>query len=251
MNNFLQPATISDAYGESFGSSNQSSFSTSMQMFGINNARISQPPFSYKDVLNDIKSDMMPLTKSEAEINDMNESEKLKSDATHIIKKLIVTRAKSKEINEKLKAAKDNLNKFKEVGNNFVKYHNDFFSMLVVNNPKIKDDRRSVNKMLKEADAIEQKHNKNIKMLEEEQKEVINLLTTLTTFINTSLKQEMNEQELAAIQSGQKCGICIENDINLAFIPCGHTICSGCSTDVSRCHICRARIENKIKLYFS
>ena len=49
------------------------------------------------------------------------------------------------------------------------------------------------------------------------------------------------------------CSICVENEVDVCNVPCGHTMCSGCSNMISsrNCFICRTEIQNTIKLYFS
>jgi len=53
---------------------------------------------------------------------------------------------------------------------------------------------------------------------------------------------EMNDGE------NDNCAICWERKKNMAF-KCGHTCCEICAQNLVLCHICRARIELKIKLY--
>ena len=48
------------------------------------------------------------------------------------------------------------------------------------------------------------------------------------------------------------CPICTTNEVNTAYVPCGHTICTTCSIkcDIDHCYICRGNIEKVIKLYY-
>jgi hypothetical protein len=87
--------------------------------------------------------------------------------------------------------------------------------------------------------------------LQDEQNEINRKLTILTSFIKMSLKDEIGEETLETTPTGNKCGICIENDVNCAFNPCGHTVCSGCAVNINRCHVCRTYINAKIKIYLS
>lgn len=45
------------------------------------------------------------------------------------------------------------------------------------------------------------------------------------------------------------CLICTENKINICFVPCGHTICSNCSEQIDKCHICKGEINKKMKIF--
>jgi len=48
------------------------------------------------------------------------------------------------------------------------------------------------------------------------------------------------------------CSICMEKSINTVFINCGHTFCNNCAQkQVVNCYICRCRISQKLRLYFS
>jgi len=49
-----------------------------------------------------------------------------------------------------------------------------------------------------------------------------------------------------------QCGICISNSVTYALTPCGHTFCQVCAhKQFSRCYICRANVDSRMKLYFS
>ncbi len=49
------------------------------------------------------------------------------------------------------------------------------------------------------------------------------------------------------------CIVCLDNDVDTVFVPCGHTCCGGCASRIMtngrqtgrglQCHACRARIE--------
>ena len=48
------------------------------------------------------------------------------------------------------------------------------------------------------------------------------------------------------------CPICISDSITTAISPCGHTFCSGCAKRmVNECGVCRGRIRDRLKLYFT
>ncbi|CAC5417623.1 unnamed protein product [Mytilus coruscus] len=55
--------------------------------------------------------------------------------------------------------------------------------------------------------------------------------------------------------SSRKCTICMDREKNAVILPCGHTTCMECATEVylesnQRCPICRADIEDINPLYF-
>lgn len=49
------------------------------------------------------------------------------------------------------------------------------------------------------------------------------------------------------------CFACLTNPVNVAFVPCGHTMCETCSNKLvtSFCPMCRRAQEKKIRLYVS
>ena len=49
-----------------------------------------------------------------------------------------------------------------------------------------------------------------------------------------------------------KCSICLNNNTNIALIPCGHVCsCYNCSNDITKCPICRSDIIRKQPLFYS
>ena len=48
------------------------------------------------------------------------------------------------------------------------------------------------------------------------------------------------------------CKICMDNQIAIVFLPCGHLIsCVSCSIALSKCPLCRERIRGTVKSYLS
>jgi len=53
-------------------------------------------------------------------------------------------------------------------------------------------------------------------------------------------------------QSEPLCPICITESVGMAITPCGHTFCQTCARRmVNECGVCRGRIKERMKLYFS
>lgn len=46
-----------------------------------------------------------------------------------------------------------------------------------------------------------------------------------------------------------ECKICLQDAQPVVLVPCGHTACIDCGTLLNACHICRAPIDQKIKLF--
>jgi hypothetical protein len=48
------------------------------------------------------------------------------------------------------------------------------------------------------------------------------------------------------------CSICFSEQIQYAFVPCGHTYCSNCTKkQFTSCSICRSSISDRIKIFFT
>lgn len=49
--------------------------------------------------------------------------------------------------------------------------------------------------------------------------------------------------------SAVTCKVCLDKDVQVVFVPCGHTACLECAPALGRCHLCRKPIERYIRLY--
>ena len=59
--------------------------------------------------------------------------------------------------------------------------------------------------------------------------------------------QSLKEQGCAGL-----CKVCLENERNITFLPCGHFIsCEHCSYSLKKCPFCRKRIEGQLKTFMS
>ncbi len=55
-----------------------------------------------------------------------------------------------------------------------------------------------------------------------------------------------------SVQTEPMCGICLHESVGCAIVPCGHTFCMTCARRMTyECGICRTRIKDRMKLYFS
>ncbi|CAN6452785.1 unnamed protein product [Victoria cruziana] len=46
------------------------------------------------------------------------------------------------------------------------------------------------------------------------------------------------------------CVICLEQEYNAVFVPCGHMCCcTGCSSHLANCPLCRRRIEQAVRTF--
>ncbi|XP_052005209.1 E3 ubiquitin-protein ligase XIAP-like isoform X2 [Xyrauchen texanus] len=63
-------------------------------------------------------------------------------------------------------------------------------------------------------------------------------------------KPEDPMKKLEKLQREKLCKVCMDSDIGIVFIPCGHLVtCQKCSDSLDKCPICFATITQKIKTY--
>ena len=56
----------------------------------------------------------------------------------------------------------------------------------------------------------------------------------------------MSETQMASM----KCHVCLERELQVAFIPCGHVCCCGvCAPPLDKCPVCRSDFEEKKRIY--
>ena len=66
------------------------------------------------------------------------------------------------------------------------------------------------------------------------------------------LRQPTRSSASAAAPQSTICPICSDANINVAFVPCGHTFCSLCASRLRRsgnCPICRVQVQSEIRIY--
>lgn len=53
-------------------------------------------------------------------------------------------------------------------------------------------------------------------------------------------------------ENSKECKICLVNELNTVFIPCGHiAACGKCASSLKECPICRQIIKEVLRIYFS
>ncbi|XP_073343475.1 E3 ubiquitin-protein ligase XIAP [Pagrus major] len=76
-----------------------------------------------------------------------------------------------------------------------------------------------------------------------------------TPLSDAAESQEQDEdpmEKLRKLQREKQCKICMDRDICIVFIPCGHLVsCKECSVSLPKCPICCASITQKIKTYIA
>lgn len=73
---------------------------------------------------------------------------------------------------------------------------------------------------------------------------------------NQNLKLEQLEASINNLKANQvaTCKVCLENQVEICAIPCGHLICQNCTSNdntvLTQCYICRSPIKELQRIYF-
>ena len=69
---------------------------------------------------------------------------------------------------------------------------------------------------------------------------------------NLKKSQQFFEKENQSLKESKFCKICMDNEINITLVPCGHFIsCDDCASCLKFCPMCRKKINVKVKTYMS
>lgn len=64
--------------------------------------------------------------------------------------------------------------------------------------------------------------------------------------------EESLEEKLERMQEERMCKICMDAEVSVVFLPCGHlSCCAVCANGVDLCPMCRAPIHEKVRTYLS
>ncbi|NXO02953.1 BIR7B protein, partial [Rhinopomastus cyanomelas] len=74
------------------------------------------------------------------------------------------------------------------------------------------------------------------------------------SFSNTQLSQSRmsTEEQLRRLQQERMCKVCMDRDVSVVFVPCGHLVaCGECAINLRLCPICRAIIRESVRTFMS
>ncbi|NWU40574.1 BIR7B protein, partial [Hylia prasina] len=74
------------------------------------------------------------------------------------------------------------------------------------------------------------------------------------TFSTTLLapSQLSTEEQLRRLQEERMCKVCMDKDVSVVFVPCGHLVaCEDCALNLRLCPICRAVIRGSVRAFMS
>nr|XP_014342410.1 PREDICTED: baculoviral IAP repeat-containing protein 7 [Latimeria chalumnae] len=60
------------------------------------------------------------------------------------------------------------------------------------------------------------------------------------------------EEQLRRLQEERTCKVCMDKEVSIVFIPCGHlVVCQECAPSLVRCPICRSTIRGSVRTFMS
>ncbi|XP_028591253.2 baculoviral IAP repeat-containing protein 7 [Podarcis muralis] len=60
------------------------------------------------------------------------------------------------------------------------------------------------------------------------------------------------EEELRRLREERMCKVCMDKDVSIVLVPCGHlVVCTECAPNLRRCPICRGVIHDSMKAFLS
>ncbi|XP_059447074.1 uncharacterized protein LOC132178626 isoform X3 [Corylus avellana] len=90
-----------------------------------------------------------------------------------------------------------------------------------------------------------------------EQQSLLQRTITLQEQLQESRAALLLEQEKADVAAKEAdtakaawlCRVCLSTEVNLTIVPCGHVLCSRCSSAVAKCPFCRVHVTKTVKIY--
>ncbi|NXM22215.1 BIR7B protein, partial [Ploceus nigricollis] len=73
-----------------------------------------------------------------------------------------------------------------------------------------------------------------------------------TLLAPVSESQLSTEEQLRRLQEERMCKVCMDKDVSVVFVPCGHLVaCEECALNLRLCPICRAVIQGSVRAFMS
>ena len=73
-----------------------------------------------------------------------------------------------------------------------------------------------------------------------------------------TMHADADEEELHLMEENRRlveaktCKVCMENDVDTVFLPCGHLVsCNQCSPKLRKCPVCRTYIRGTVRTFLA
>ncbi|XDV46523.1 hypothetical protein PO909_014408 [Leuciscus waleckii] len=65
-------------------------------------------------------------------------------------------------------------------------------------------------------------------------------------------EEKREEEQLRRLQEERTCKVCMDKEVNIVFIPCGHlVVCKECAPSLRKCPICRGLVKGAVRTFLS
>ncbi|KFQ06363.1 Baculoviral IAP repeat-containing protein 7-B [Leptosomus discolor] len=72
------------------------------------------------------------------------------------------------------------------------------------------------------------------------------------SFFGKDESRMSTEEQLRRLQEERMCKVCMDRDVSVVFVPCGHLVaCGDCALNLRLCPICRAVIRGSVRTFMS
>ena len=69
---------------------------------------------------------------------------------------------------------------------------------------------------------------------------------------SSSMSTESLEVEIARMKEQRTCKVCMDSEVGVVFLPCGHLICCvNCAPSLKDCAVCRTPIQGTVRTFMS
>ncbi|NWT35728.1 BIR7B protein, partial [Chroicocephalus maculipennis] len=83
-------------------------------------------------------------------------------------------------------------------------------------------------------------------------REFISIWAFFFSFFGKDESRMSTEEQLRRLQEERMCKVCMDRDVSVVFVPCGHLVaCGECALNLRLCPVCRAVIQGSVRTFMS
>ncbi|KFQ57690.1 Baculoviral IAP repeat-containing protein 7-B [Pelecanus crispus] len=89
-------------------------------------------------------------------------------------------------------------------------------------------------------------------LLQSRGREFVSIWAFFFFFFGKDESRMSTEEQLRRLQEERMCKVCMDRDVSVVFVPCGHLVaCGECALNLRLCPICRAVIRGTVRTFMS
>ncbi|NXG92917.1 BIR7B protein, partial [Stercorarius parasiticus] len=82
--------------------------------------------------------------------------------------------------------------------------------------------------------------------------EILTVWAFFLFFFGKDESRMSTEEQLRRLQEERMCKVCMDRDVSVVFVPCGHLVaCEECALNLRLCPVCRAVIQGSVRTFMS